>query len=159
MKIPVTIGKGTDTDKPRSKAPPAGRWPPTFNTSWQHPKMQFWCKFDDTSSNPLQVVARISQISEDSESKWPKWPWKSMSMTPIFKTAKSILACMFSANLVIPAQICDEILHRQAEFPTILSQNGQNDLECPSQWPLHSGLLQGCQCSGVWNIKLYWTTL
>ena len=32
----------------------------------------------------------------------------------------SILACMFGASLLIPAQICDELSHRQAEFPRIL---------------------------------------
>ena len=37
-------------------------------------------------------------------------------------------AC-FSANLVILAQIYDELWSGQAEFPGILSQNGQNDLE------------------------------
>ena len=42
---------------------------------------------------------------------------------------------MFGANLVIPAQVYDELLHRQAKFLTILSQNGQNDLE--SQGQLH----------------------
>ena len=42
---------------------------------------------------------------------------------------------MFGANLVILAQICDELLHRQAKFPRILSQNGQNDLEGQGQWP------------------------
>ena len=36
---------------------------------------------------------------------------------------------MFGANLVILAQICDELSCGQAKFPTILSQNGQNDLE------------------------------
>ena len=42
---------------------------------------------------------------------------------------------MFGANLVILAQICDELLRRQAKFPRILSQNGQNDLEGHGQWP------------------------
>ena len=45
---------------------------------------------------------------------------------------------MFVANLVILAQIYDELSHRQAEFPTILSQNGQNDLEGQGQWPSYS---------------------
>ena len=42
---------------------------------------------------------------------------------------------MFGANLVILAQICDEISCGQAEFPKILRQNGQNDLEGQGQWP------------------------
>ena len=36
---------------------------------------------------------------------------------------------MFGANLVILAQICDELLCGQAKFPRILSQNDQNDIE------------------------------
>ena len=42
---------------------------------------------------------------------------------------------MFFANLVILAQIYDEVSRGQAKFPRILSQNGQNDLEGQSQWP------------------------
>ena len=45
---------------------------------------------------------------------------------------------MFVANLVILAQMCDELLRRQAEFPKIFSQNGQNDLEGKGQWPQFS---------------------
>ena len=41
---------------------------------------------------------------------------------------------MFGANLVILAQICDELSCGQAEFPKTLSQNGQNDLEGQGQW-------------------------
>ena len=40
---------------------------------------------------------------------------------------------MFGANLVILAQIYDELLCGQAKFPRILSQNGQNDLEGQGQ--------------------------
>ena len=45
---------------------------------------------------------------------------------------------MFSANLVIVAQIYDELSHRQDKFPRILSQNGQNDFEGQGQWRLFS---------------------
>ena len=45
---------------------------------------------------------------------------------------------MFGANLVILAQIYVELSHGQAKIPTILSQNGQNDLEGHGQWPLFS---------------------
>ena len=45
---------------------------------------------------------------------------------------------MFGANLVIPSQICDELLCRQAKFPRILSQDGQNYLEGQGQWPQFS---------------------
>ena len=43
--------------------------------------------------------------------------------------AQSISGCMFDENLVISAGVCGELFHGQAEFPRILSQNGQNDLE------------------------------
>ena len=52
--------------------------------------------------------------------------------------ADSIPGCMFGANLVILAQIYDEISRGQAKFPRILSQNGQNDLEGQCQWPIVS---------------------
>ena len=45
---------------------------------------------------------------------------------------------MFRANLVILAQIYDELSCGQAEFPKIRSQNGQNDLEGHGQLPLFS---------------------
>ena len=47
--------------------------------------------------------------------------------------AKSIPRCMFAANLVILAHICDGLLCGQTEFPRILSQNGHNDLEGQGQ--------------------------
>ena len=70
--------------------------------------------------------------------KWPKWYWRSRSMPSIFNTSweyPSIPGCMFGANLVIVAQICDELSHGQAKFPRSLHQNGQNDLEGQCQWP------------------------
>ena len=42
--------------------------------------------------------------------------------------------CIFGANLVILVQI-HKLLHRQAKFPRILSQNGHDDLEDHGQWP------------------------
>ena len=42
---------------------------------------------------------------------------------------------MFGANVVILAQIFDELSCGQAEFPRILSQNGQHDFEGQGQWP------------------------
>ena len=39
----------------------------------------------------------------------------------------------FCKNLVILAQICDELWCGQAEFPRILSQNSQNDLKLHGQ--------------------------
>ena len=54
---------------------------------------------------------------------------------------------MFGANLVIVAQIYDELSHRQAEFRRILCQNGQNDLEGQGQLPpflIPPGSIPGC---------------
>ena len=54
---------------------------------------------------------------------------------------------MISANLVILAQIYDELSHGQAEFPRILSQNGENDIEGQGQWPPFSipiEIIPGC---------------
>ena len=42
---------------------------------------------------------------------------------------------MFGANLVILAQIYEELSRGQAEFSIILSQNSRNDLEGQGQWP------------------------
>ena len=56
-----------------------------------------------------------------------KCAWRSRSMAPIFNT--SWKNPIFGANLVIVAQIHYKALCRQAKFSTILSLNGQNDLE------------------------------
>ena len=103
---------------------------PIFNTNCENPKMHIWCKFGDSSSNPLKVITRTGRNSSNSESKW-QWPLFSIP-------AESIPGCMFGANLVILAHIYDEISCGQAEFPRILRQNGQNDLEGQGQWPLFS---------------------
>ena len=58
---------------------------------------------------------------------------------PLFSIlAESIAECMFGANLGILAHFYDELSHRQVEFPRILSQNSQNDLEGQGQWPSFS---------------------
>ena len=48
---------------------------------------------------------------------------------------KRVQRCMFGANLMIPVPIRDELSRGQNEFPSILSQNGQNNLKGQSQWP------------------------
>ena len=69
------------------------------------------------------------------ELKWPN-DLEGQDQWPPFSTIpKRIPRCIFGVNLVILAQICDELSHRQAKFPRILSQNGQNDLEGQGQWP------------------------
>ena len=55
---------------------------------------------------------------------------------PFSIPAERIQRCIFGANLMILAQIHQKKLsHGQAEFPTSLSQNGQNDPEGQGQWP------------------------
>ena len=48
---------------------------------------------------------------------------------PFFIPAESNPECMFDANLVIPAQICEELLHEQPKVSIILRQNGQVTLK------------------------------
>ena len=37
--------------------------------------------------------------------------------------------------MIILNELCDELSHRQPEFPRILSQNDLNDIEGQGQWP------------------------
>ena len=108
---------------------------PVCFTTQANLKMHIWCKFDNFSSNPFQVIVRTSQISYNSESKWPKWPWSSRSMTPIFDTRQEYPMMHIWCNLVFPVM---SYFHGQAELPKSLSQNGQHDLENQGQWPLFS---------------------
>ena len=62
-----------------------------------------------------------------------------------YQPMSCIQGCMFGSILVILAQI--KLSRRQAEFPGILSQNGQNDLEGQDQWPPFSippKIIPGC---------------
>ena len=71
------------------------------------------------------ILSENGQNDLEGQSQWP----------PFYIPAESIQGYMFGANLVILAQICDELLHGQAEFPRILSQNSQNDFVGQGQWP------------------------
>ena len=109
-----------------------------FNDSQENLQMHVWCIFDYSSSNHFQVIAWTSLISKNSESNGQNYligqgRWLLFSIPD-----KTIPWCMFGANLVIPAQIWDELLRGQAEFPRILCQTGQNDFEGQYQWPLFS---------------------
>ena len=89
------------------------------------------CTFGDSSSNPLQV--ENGQNDLEGHGQWP----------PFSIPAESVLGCIFGANLVILAYNCDELSCGQAEFPRILSQNCQNDLEDQGQWPPFSIPVEG----------------
>ena len=101
-----------------------------FNTSWEHPRMHVWCKFGDSYPNLWRVIMLTSQNGQNDLEGQGQWP--------PFSTSESIPRCMFGANLVILTEIYDDLLHRQAEFLRILSQNGPNDLEGQDQWLLFS---------------------
>ena len=71
------------------------------------------------------ILSQNGQNGLEGQSRWP----------PFSMPVENIPRCMFGANLVILAQIYDELWCGQAKFPRILSQNGQNDLEGQSQSP------------------------
>ena len=94
--------------------------------------MHVWCKFGDSSPNIWRVLCGqaefpgiLSQNGQNDLEGQSQWP-------PLSMPAESIPGCMFGANLMILAQIYDELLCGQAKFPRILSQN---DLEGHGQWP------------------------
>ena len=82
-----------------------------------------------SSANNVECVF-LSKWSNDLEGQG-HWP-------PFSIPTVSIPGCMFGVNLVILAQINDELSHGQAKIPRILSQNGQNDLEDQGWWSLFS---------------------
>ena len=70
------------------------------------------------------------------KSKWWSNDLEGQNQWPPFSIpAERIPRYIFGANLVILTRIRYKLSHRQAKFPRILSQNGQNNLECHGQWP------------------------
>ena len=80
-----------------------------------------WNKVALASSGNHVECRFLSKWSNDLEGQG-QWP-------PFSIPTESIPGCMFGVNLVILAQIYDELSRGQAKIPRILSQNGQNDLE------------------------------
>ena len=82
-----------------------------FKTSREYPRMHVWRKFRDSSLTLWRVIARRSRISfprimsqnglKDLEGQG-QWPLFTIP-------TESVPWCMFAANLVIPAQISDEL--------------------------------------------------
>ena len=66
----------------------------------------------------LRILSQNCQNDLEGQGQWP----------PFSIPAERMPGCMFAANFVILAQICDELLCRQVKFPGILSQKGQNDI-------------------------------
>ena len=78
---------------------------------------QIYEELSDGQAEFSRILSQNGQNDLEGQGQWP----------PFSIPAESIPGCMFGANLVIPAQIYDELLGGQAEFSRILSQNGQND--------------------------------
>ena len=79
-----------------------------------------------------KILSQNGRHDLEGQSQWP----------PFSIPAESIPGCIFDANLVILAQICDELPHGRAKFRRILSQNDQNDIEGQGQWPSFSILAE-----------------
>ena len=92
----------------------------------------------NTNRENLKVIVQTSQISKNYESNWPEWPSSSRRWPSISIPTKSILGCMFGANLMIVTEIHYKLLHGQARFPRIRSQIGQTDLQGQGRWPSNS---------------------
>ena len=110
------------------------------NTSWEHPVMhvsgvQIWWflpksvtiyRADKPNRPELQV--KMAKKKLEGQGQWP------LFSIP----AQSITGCMFGANLVIPAQICDELSCGQGKFHG--RTDGQTDRCRQRQYHnIHSG--------------------
>ena len=115
-----------------------GQWPPSSILPKRIPKCIFGAN--------LGILAQIRNELSHGQAEFPRIPSQNGQndlegqgqWPPFLITAENVPGCMFGANLVIVAQICDELSCEQAEIPRILCQNGQNELEGQSQWPLYS---------------------
>ena len=79
--------------------------------------------------------------------RWTNWrahpwdadtPWPALISTqwsPFSIPVKRIPRCIFGANLAILIQIHYKLPRKQAKFPRILRQNGQNYLKGQGHWP------------------------
>ena len=111
-----------------------GQWPPFSIPSERIPRCTFGAnlvtlaqihyKLSCRQAKFPRILSQYDQNDLESQGQWP----------PFWIPAESIPGWMLGANLVILAQICEELLHGQARFPKILSQNGQSDLEGQGQW-------------------------
>ena len=93
-----------------------------FQYQLKNPTGHIWCKVGDSSSKLShgqatfpKILIKNSQIDLEDQGQWP----------PFSIPTGSIAWCMFVANLVILAQIYDDLSCGQAECHRILSQNGQ----------------------------------
>ena len=75
--------------------------------------------YEELSHEQAEFPRILSQNDLEGLGKWP----------PFSIPAEGIQGCMFGANFVVLAQICEELSRGQSEFPRILSQNGQMTLK------------------------------
>ena len=115
-----------------------GQWPPFSILPERIPRCIFGANLvilaqicDELSHGQAEFPRLLSQNGQNDFEGQGQWP-------PFSIPAESIPGCMFGANLVIPTQICDDLLCGQAEFRRIRSQNDQNDPGCQVQWPSFS---------------------
>ena len=122
-----------------------------FNASCGNPKMHIWCKFDNFSSNPLKLSRQVEFLWENGlndlqgQGQWPQFA------IPV----ESIPGYMFGTNLVNVSKIHNKLSRGQTEFPKIVSQNGQNDLEGQDRWlpfSIPTQSITGCMLSA--NLRI-----
>ena len=108
-----------------------------LNTTREYPRMNVWCKFDDSTPNLWGVIVRKSRNVLEFWVKMAKMTLKVQVNDPYFKYQPRVSPwCMFGAYLAIPDQICDELSCRQGK---VYGQtDGQTD-RC-RQWQYPSGL-------------------
>ena len=71
-----------------------------------------------------RIVCQNGQNDLEGQNQWP----------PFSITAESIPRCMFGANLVIPAQICDELSCGEGNFLRTDRQTDAGNDNTPSAW-------------------------
>ena len=142
-----------------------GQWPPFSLPVESIPGCRFGANLvilahicDEVSRGQAKFPRILSENDQNDLEGQVQWP-------PFSIRTKSIPGCMFGANLVILVKIFDELLCGQAEFPRILSQNGQNDLEGQGQWPPFSIPAESIPKMQVWckfsdsSSNLWWVIM
>ena len=124
------------------------QWPPFSIRAERIPRCIFGAN--------LVILAQIHYKLSCRQAKFPRIPSQNgqnvlegQGQWPPFSIlANSIPGCMFGANLVILAQICDELSHGEVKFPKILSQNTRNTLGCLDQYTC-----KGLRLWNSWDVK------
>ena len=137
-----TLGHVTPLGQPRSvyrvmlntiSWNPEMKWPNDLECDRHWPPLpvkRIWrCLF---GANPLQVMAWTNTVDKPNLLEfWVKMAKITLKVTVndlYFKYHPSIPGCMFGANLVIPAQICDELSYGQSKV------HGQMERQTDRRW-------------------------